>query len=187
MHTRNISVAAYLRADQCWDLEAHITDIKTHDAHLAFGVRAAGVPIHDLWLRITIDQQFLILSAHAAADNIPFPGYCANIHPQYQEKLQGKSLRHGFRQTLQESLGGVLGCTHLTELAQVLPTAALQAMAGVVKNDADDEQQAGVPNEKGRSKESKQPFHIDNCHAMRADGEAVAKFYPRWAKKNISS
>lgn len=178
MHTRTISIAAYLRADQCWDLEAHITDIKTHDAKMAFGVRPAGIPIHDLWLRLTIDSQFLIVAAHAAAEQIPFPGFCADIHPAYSEKLVGKSLQQGFRRTLQESLGGVLGCTHLTELAQVLPTAAMQAMAGVPT--AKDE--ARVEPEK----EHKQPFHIDNCHAMRADGAAVAKFYPRWASKTTS-
>jgi hypothetical protein len=25
------------------------------------------------------------------------------------------------------------------------------------------------------------PFQLDNCHALRTDGLAVAKYYPRWA------
>lgn len=171
-HTRSITVVAYTRADGCLDLDAHITDIKAQDAHLSSGVRPAGVPIHDLWLRITIDSQLVIVAAVAAADDIPFPGFCAQIHPSYQQKLIGKSLRQGFRQALQADFGGVLGCTHLTELAQILPTAAIQALAG---------------DKRTAENEARRPFHIDQCNAMRADGEAVARFYPRWMKPPVGA
>lgn len=164
-HTRSITVAAYTRADGNLDLDAHITDIKPHDMQLTSGLRPAGVPIHDLWLRVTVDQQFVIVAAQAAADSIPFPGFCNEVHPAY-EKLVGMSLLHSFRQNLQASFGAVAGCTHLTELAQVLPTAAIQARA--------DERRAQVES-------GEKPFQIDRCYAMRAEGAAVAQFYPRWA------
>ena len=60
------------------------------------------------------------------------------------------------------------GCTHITELSLVLPTAVVQAFAGEVldtRGDADD---------------STQPFQIDRCRALRADGDAVKLYYPRW-------
>ena len=38
---------------------------------------------------------------------------------------------NGFRQRLFDVMGGVHGCTHLTELIAFLPTAALQTFAGL--------------------------------------------------------
>lgn len=170
-HTRAITVEAYARDDGLWDLEAHITDIKTRDVQLMSGQRLAGQPWHDLWLRITIDTQLLIVAAEAASDSVPYPGHCQTITPQYQS-LVGVSLVHGFRKQLQQRLGGVLGCTHLTELAQVLPTAAIQAFAGEV-----------TKLRTGDDQETSRPFQIDRCHAMRSDGAAVAQYYPRWVSK----
>ncbi len=165
-HTRNIAVAVYARADGGWDLDAHITDVKAQDAQMSYGLHPAGVPVHDLWLRVTIDSAFNIRAAQAAADNVPFAHACPRIYPDYAQKLQGQSLLNGVRQRLQQALGGVLGCTHLTELAQALPTAAIQAMAGEPGMQVDPD---------------KKPFYIDQCHAMRADGDVVLQFYPRWA------
>ena len=67
-----------------------------------------------------------------------------------------------------QRLGGVQGCTHLTELTQVLPTAVVQAFAGEVIDT------------RGDAEASTQPFQIDRCHALRADGPTVKTHYPRW-------
>jgi hypothetical protein len=170
-HVRTIEVEAYAREDGLWDIDAHITDVKTHDTTLASSIRLAGSPIHDLWLRLTIDTQFNIVAAEAVSDAVPYTGHCDMIGPAYQ-KLVGLNLLDGFRLGLKERLSGVCGCTHLTELAQTLPTAAIQAFAGAVidtRDGASDDQQG------------KKPFQLDNCHALRSDGAAVAKYYPRWA------
>jgi hypothetical protein len=29
-------------------------------------------------------------------------------------------------------------------------------------------------------RKSDQPFQVDGCHALRVDGQAVQKFYPKW-------
>ena len=65
------------------------------------------------------------------------------------------------------------GCTHVTELATVLPTAAVQAFAGEVFKTRD-------AAHAGHEKDEKMPWQLDRCHALRLDGPAVAKFYPRW-------
>lgn len=170
-HTRTITVEAFARDDGLWDLDAHITDIKTCDGQLKSGLRAAGEPWHDLWLRVTIDTQMQIVDVEAESDWVPYPGHCQTIGPDYR-KLIGLSLLKGFRRQLQERMGGIAGCTHLTELAQVLPTAAIQAFAGEV-----------VKSPEGNDLAPTRPFQIDRCHAMRADGPAVAEFYPRWVAK----
>ncbi len=168
-HTRTITVEAYTRDDGLWDLDAHITDIKTRDVELKAGIRLAGEPWHDLWLRITIDTRMQIVAAQAVSDRVPYPGFCQAVTPDYQ-RMVGLSLVQGFRFQLMQRLGGVSGCTHLTELAQVLPTAAIQALAGEVSN-------LRMEGEKDTAR----PFQIDRCYSMRADGPAVAQYYPRWA------
>lgn len=165
-HTRAITVQAYVREDGLWDIDARITDTKTFDHSLATGIRPAGQPVHDLWLRTTINRELTIVDAEAVSDAVPYPGYCEAIAPDYK-KLIGLSLVKGFRPALKEILSGTAGCTHLTELAQVLPTAAIQAFAGVVNRSREPDQ-------------SHKPFQLDRCHALHSGGLAVAKYYPRW-------
>ncbi len=169
-HTRTLRVDAFSRDDGLWDLDAQISDVKTLTAGLASGERAAGAPIHDLLLRITIDLSFNIVAAEAVSDAVPYPGFCDTIGGAYQQ-LVGLNLFQGFRAAVKARVGGAAGCTHLTELTQFLPTAALQAFAGEVidtRDGAHDDQQ-------------EKPFQLDRCHALRSDGAAVAQYYPRWS------
>jgi hypothetical protein len=130
--------------------------------------------VHDLKLRVTIDRDMVIVDAEASSDAVPYPGYCDTIAPAYK-KLIGLSLMKHFRLHLKDRLSGVLGCTHLTELAQVLPTAAIQAFADDVMENRD-----------GRDNAAERPYELDRCHALRTDGPAVARYYPRWALKVVS-
>ena len=131
-HRRAITVEAYLREDGLWDIEARLTDTKPRDIPLASGgVRPEGQPLHDLWLRVTIDTRMNVVDAEACSDWVPYPTHCDTIGPAYR-KLIGLNLMKGFRKASRERLGGVVGCTHLTELCGVLPTAAIQAFAGDV-------------------------------------------------------
>ena len=175
-HTRSIEAQAFEREDGLWDIDTHITDIKTRVADLASGARPAGSPIHDLWLRITIDTQLNIVDAEAASDAVPYPGHCNTIAPAYK-KLIGLNLMRSFRRELKERLSGIEGCTHLTELAGVLPTAAIQAFAGDV-----------LPTRDGASDDGSAhpPFQLDRCHALRRNGPAVEQYYPRWYIKPAS-
>ena len=83
-HTRAIKVDAFSRGDGLWDLDAHITDVKTRDVPAAAGIRPAGVPVHDLWLRVTIDRALNIVDAEAVSDNVPYPGFCDTVGPAYR-------------------------------------------------------------------------------------------------------
>lgn len=172
-HTRAIQIEAFARDDGLWDIDACITDVKTRDTKLASGVRPAGEPLHNLWLRLTVDTQLNVIDAEAASDAVPYPGYCDTIGPAYK-KLAGLNLLNGFRDGVRKRLSGINGCTHLSEMAMVLPTAVIQAFAGDVldtRDGANDDQQAH------------KPFQLDRCHALRSEGAAVAKYYPRWAVK----
>lgn len=175
-HVRTIQVEAFSRDDGLWDIDARITDTKTRDTRLASGVRTAGMPIHDFLLRLTIDTRFTVIAAEAVSDAVPYSSFCNTIGPDYQ-KLVGLNLIQGFRQELKARLSGIDGCTHLTELAQILPTAAIQAFAGEV-----------FPTREGADagEDAQKPFQLDRCHALRTDGAAVAQFYPRWVMQSPS-
>ena len=60
---------------------------------------------------------------------MPFVDHCDAIVPAYR-KLVGLAIRPGYHQRVKELLGGVRGCTHITELAGSLATAAFQTLAG---------------------------------------------------------
>src|SRR5438034_10611706 len=128
-HTRRVRFEGYKRADRLSDIEAHLSDIKNHDYHLKTGVRRAGQPIHEMWLRLTIDRNLTILDAAASMDALPYPGGCEKITPAYR-KLIGLNLAKDFRKLVRELLGGTKGCRHRAEMLTGVPTAAVQSVAG---------------------------------------------------------
>jgi hypothetical protein len=162
LHRRSIEIRGYKRDDGHYDVEGHLVDTKDNDFKLAAGVRAAGEPIHEMWLRITVDRNLVIVDADAATDAMPYVGDCDAITPDYR-KLVGLAIRPGYSQKVKELFAGVRGCTHITELAGALATAAFQTLAG---------QRIQDPGRK--------PFQLDKCHALDSTKPAVAKYYPRW-------
>ncbi|QRX84652.1 DUF2889 domain-containing protein [Glaciimonas sp. PAMC28666] len=172
IHTRTIQVDAFIRDDGLWELDAHITDIKASDITLPRGILPAGEPVHDLWLRLTLDDLYTIVAVAAHSEAMPYPGHCNMVSPAYNQ-LVGLSLLKGFRYTLKERIGGALGCTHLTELAQILPTVALQAFSGETST------ASAAPTRLASA--DKKPFQVGSCYALRRDGAVVAQFYPKWS------
>ena len=162
IHTRAIELRGFKRDDGLFDIEGHLVDTKPYDFKLAAGVRPAGEPVHGMWLRITVNRELVIVDAAAAMDAMPYPGACSAITPEYR-KLVGLAIRPGYHQRLKELFGGVRGCTHITELAGALATAAFQSMAG-----------------QGLQPPDRKPFQLDRCHALDSHGPVVARYYPKW-------
>ncbi|WP_322105905.1 DUF2889 domain-containing protein [Paraburkholderia sp. J41] len=184
-HQRAIRAVAYEREDGLWDIDACLTDHKPRDVPLASGVRPNGLPIHELWLRITIDRKLNVVDAEASSGWVPYDGQCQNAHPAYRA-LIGLNLLQNFRREAGRLLAGTAGCTHLTEMLGVLPTVAIQAFVGAVWDTSDDASGEAPGPELGKTAGSheaageKPPFQLGRCHALRFDGEAVKQFYPRW-------
>ena len=166
LHTRRISYECFRRDDGLFDIDGRLTDVKDHDYALLTGVRAAGQPVHDMWARITVAPDFLIHSVEVKTDEMPYSGACDRIAAAYA-KLVGASLLHGFRRTLYEAMGGVQGCSHVTELLAHAPTAAIQMFAGLRREIAP-----------GEGK----PFQLDRCHALQTTSDTVRRYYPQWYK-----
>jgi DUF2889 family protein len=164
VHTRTILIEGYKRSDGLFDIEGRLTDTKDHDARMAEGVRRAGDPIHEMWVRLTIDEDLHIVDACAVTDAMPYAEACARITPDYA-KLRGARIGPGFRNKLQALFGGLQGCTHLTELVGTMATGAVQALYG--------------QRSQSRRTEGK-PFQLDGCHALDTQGAVVARYYPQW-------
>jgi hypothetical protein len=171
-HTRRLRFEAYKRADDLWDLEAHLTDVKPFDYRLSSGVRAAGQPVHDMWIRLTVDRRLNVVDALILTEAMPYPGACSAVAPDYARQLAGLNLARGFRESVRERFAAVAGCTHLNEILAQFPTAAIQALAG-----------ERVDNEDDGSK----PFQLDHCHALDTRGETVRRYYPRWHRNEASA
>ena len=163
LHHRIATYEGYRRDDGLYDIEAHLTDRKDQDFELLTGVREAGEPVHDMFVRVTIDTKLVIRAIEVATVGMPYPGACNRIEPAYG-KLVGINLVYGFRKALHDAMGGVKGCTHVTELLGYLPTAAVQTFAGLRRED------------EGEGK----PFQLDHCHALEISTDTVRKYYPKW-------
>jgi hypothetical protein len=166
-HGRRIDVQVFARPDGLWEVDATLTDTKARDWPLARGLLPAGTPLHEMLLRLVVDRDFEIVAAGAETRWMPYDGQCDTYGDAYQA-LVGLNLMRGFRRAVQERLGGVRGCTHITELTQLLPTAVVQAFAGEV-----------LPVD-GAAAGDEPPFQLDRCHALRREGEVVRLHYPRW-------
>ena len=166
-HRRQIDVQVFAREDGLWEVDATVFDAKTRVTQMADGPRPPGAPIHDMLLRLVVTRELDIVEAGSETRAMPYPGICSE-HGDAYRLLVGLNLLKNFHREVRARLGGAQACTHLTELAQVLPTAVVQGFAGEVIDT------------RGTADGAAQPFQLDRCHALRTDGPAVREFYPRW-------
>lgn len=167
IHTRNIDCRGYRRQDGLWDIEGHLVDTKTYAFDNRYrGEVKPGMPVHEMWLRMTIDDSLEIVDMEASSDAHPFRN-CAEIAPDYR-KMIGTRIRPGWTRLVRERLGGVAGCTHQTRLLQELAVVAIQTVANILMREG----RFGDPD--------RRPLQIDTCHALRSDGPVVREDYPRW-------
>ena len=165
LHSRTIECRGYERDDGMWDIETHLQDTKTY----AFGNASRGTihpgdPLHDMWLRLTLDATMHIQDIEAVTDSGPYP-ICGDITPEFN-KLKGLQIGPGWMRKVRGQVGGVQGCTHLFELLQTLATVAFQTVLSRTRADKG-AAATGTSN--------KRPVYIDTCHALRADGPIVKK------------
>jgi hypothetical protein len=107
-HLRDIALRGYEREDGLVDVDVHLTDTKTYTGfNYETGPVPAGTPVHDMWLRLTVDINMTIIDCVASMDTTPHQ-ICGGAAP-----------------------GGSLGCTHLREILQQVATVAFQTMVSV--------------------------------------------------------
>ncbi len=172
VHTRHVVCRGYRREDGMWDVEGHLTDTKTYDFDSQFrGTVVAGMPVHDMWVRLTIDDGLVIRDVEAVTDASPFP-ICPAITANFA-RLKGVSIRPGFFNKVKELLGGVEGCTHLVEMLGPMATTAYQTIYPYR------DRMKRMRGEEPRPPDVK-PRFLDSCHGWSSRGETVKRLYPRF-------
>ena len=73
LHSRDIVLRGYRRADGLYDIEAQLTDTKSYgSANRDRGYIDAGEPIRRMWLRLTVDEERRVVASEAASDHTPY-------------------------------------------------------------------------------------------------------------------
>lgn len=170
-HERNIQLQAYEREDGLLDLEALIEDGKPETFATRTRQFDSGVPIHLMILRLTVNRQMDVLEAQATMQRMPFPTICHEATASVQA-LVGANLFRGFRSEISRRIPRSERCSHLSELAALMPTLAVQTLM------KEGEVELG-----NKEDTASRPLKIGGCHAYREDGPLVLKYYPQWYRK----
>lgn len=177
LHTRRIVCEGYVRDDGLWDIEASILDTKSYDYTEPYrGKRPAGSGVHDMRIRLTLDDSLTVRDVQVVMPQTPYP-ICTEAAAQFRQ-LVGLSIGGGWRKEVNRLVGGTNGCTHVRELLGPMATVAIQTIHGWQEDDPP-ENKPGVrrPLIDANSK----PTFIDGCYSWSAQRAVVADLYPDYA------
>ncbi len=166
VHQRQIVMKAYRRSDGLYDIEGRVVDTKSEPflSPLAQAERKPGEPVHDIWVRLVIDEWFEIKDVAASSDTTPFV-VCTHAPPSLNA-LVGAKIGAGWSKLVREKLKGAAGCTHMMELLGPMATTAYQALWPVTSK------RPPPVDVNGR------PTKIDSCFAYASNKEIVAHIWP---------
>lgn len=164
IHKRKVECYGYRRDDNLWDIEGHLIDTKTYDfANMDRGAVRSGEPVHEMWLRITVDDDLVIHETEASTEHAPFnicPGAVANFC-----KIKNIKIGPGFRAEINKLVGGSLGCTHLRELLGPMATTAFQTIIP-------------IKSKRNNGNTTKNHGLVGTCHAYAPGSEVVKRLWP---------
>ncbi len=187
IHTRAIEINGYRRADGQYDIEAHLTDIKTFgQTNYDRGYIPAGEPVHDMWLRLTIDDAMRITGVEAVSDKTPYV-VCPVAAPNFS-RLVGLQIKAGFLRDANHVVGGTQGCTHLRELLQQMATTAFQTInpakvrQEMREEGADDAPGSDRTDARITEKMGGPPKILNTCIAYADNGPLVKRRWPNLYK-----
>ena len=173
IHNRSISIIAYQRADGLVDVEGHILDIKPFSHHLLDSHRAAGDPVHDLWLRLVINRDMMVQSAEAKLD-VGAHSICHLVAPNFAA-LAGLQIGPGWNRMVRERVGHGRGCTHLVEMLAQMATTAMQAIwtQRAPMGEAEDSRDG-----EGTAPRRVPVGMLNTCYTYKHDSKFVQKYFP---------
>lgn len=172
IHNRTVHCEGFIREDGLWDIEGHLRDTKTYDFNSdSRGEVYAGMAIHDMTIRLTLNDNLEIVDINTSMDNHPY-SICPAILPNFK-KLIGIKVGKGFRKNIYAKVGGIKGCTHLVELLFPIATTAFQTIYSYNAF------------KKKKILNDDTPTLINSCHSWSENNEVIKKYYPKFYKSNI--
>lgn len=183
-HNRAINCEGFAREDGLWDIEARITDTKTYGFDNEWrGTVEPGDAVHDMWIRLTLDDDKVIRDVATAMDSTPFE-ICSNVAPNFKA-LIGVRIGAGWNVAVRKRVGGTAGCTHVVELLAVVATVAYQTMGpgrkrrdewlGTDPATAKDEKLEDWGKSGGKRDKAHRPQLIDSCYAWGRSSPVVKR------------
>lgn len=177
LHTRRYDFRGFRRADGLFDIEGRMVDTKDYAFPNEWrGLVEPGDPVHDMQIRLTLDDHFTVMDIAVVTAASPF-AICADITPAF-DALKGATVAKGWSRILRNSFSGAHGCTHHVEMLRAMGTVAFQTIYGYrekAKRDAGLSETDGPPAD---STPGKRPGFLDTCHALASDGEVVRTHWP---------
>jgi hypothetical protein len=166
VHHRVIDMRAYARDDGLYDVEAHLVDRKpfAFKRIIAPVPLPAGEPLHDLWVRLTVDDEHVVHGIEAASDVTPY-GLCKEAESTLAV-LVGERLVSGWSAKVKERLRGAASCTHLMEMMITMATTAIQGIRGVRRQRNPTADIAALP-------------PLDSCYAYARHRDIVKVHWPQ--------
>lgn len=171
LHTREVVCRGYLRDDGLLEIEGRLTDLSALQTELPFYSLDAGATLHDMLLTMTVDEDLRILR-FATCTDIGATPYCAQVNVAYAA-LQGLHIKPGFRAQVRERVGGVRGCTHLTEAVLAMAAVAVQTLLAAGR------EQRRASGSSGQPAGEVSRWVMNSCHVYRDGGEALDRSVPR--------
>jgi Protein of unknown function (DUF2889) len=173
MHRRSIECTGYLRNDGLWEVEARLVDTKPFAQRDHFrGKLQPGDPVHDIGVRLAVDDALTIREAETTMRATPFPT-CVDVEPILQ-RLVGERIGPGWRDLVRRKIGRLETCTHLSELLGPAVTTLYQTMSYGKTPDG----RSSLEDQRGAREP---PFFLGGCHSWRTDGPVVAELFPQFA------
>jgi hypothetical protein len=177
LHTRRYDFRGFRREDGLFDIEGRMVDTKDHAFPNEWrGMVEPGDPVHDMQIRLTLDDHFTVMDIAVVTAASPF-AICADITPAF-DALKGATVAKGWSRTLRNSFSGAHGCTHHVEMLRAMGTVAFQTIYGYrekAKRDAGLSDTDGPPAD---ATPGKRPGFLDTCHALASDGDVVRTHWP---------
>jgi hypothetical protein len=166
LHHRRIEMRGYRRDDGLFEIDGRVTDVKTETLKRLDGGREfpAGEPIHDMSVRLVVDDDLVVREVVAVTDASPYSICTEAVAPM--RSIVGERIQAGWSRVVKQKLGGAKGCTHLMELLIPLATTAFQTLASTRMNRPDPVDAGG------------RPLKIDSCYAYGQQREVVKRLWP---------
>jgi hypothetical protein len=170
---RTISCEGFERPDGLMDIDGHLKDVRGFDMDNDWRKLPAGQPVHEMWVRLTLDDQLVIRAVECAMDAAPY-GICREVVPNLQ-RLTGVRISGGFKKEMRARVGNTEGCTHIVALLDCMSTVAVQALAATRRNE-DRETILGT----FTTRPGERPGLIGSCRSYAADSPVVEKYWPMY-------
>lgn len=167
LHHRQVDLRFYKRSDGLYEVVGNLVDKKTYPfrRQLAEEDTLPGTPVHDITVRLVLDEDLVVHDASATMDVTPFdicPGATGTLAP-----LVGLQIGAGWNRKVRDLLGGSASCTHIAELLGPMATTAYQGMAP---------KRMAVINLPGQ--EQQRLAKVNSCYSYAAHREVVARLWP---------